>query len=81
MSFECCSFSDLHYQGDQTLSITTTLPPALYQHPLRVCGTLVAASLTLSSSEIVDDNGEGETVVIRPSPNDVEDMITRPPKE
>lgn len=29
MSFECCSFSDLHYQGDQTLSITTTLPPAL----------------------------------------------------
>ncbi|KAH0852392.1 hypothetical protein HID58_094056 [Brassica napus] len=30
MSFECCSFSDLHYQGDQTLSITTTLPPALF---------------------------------------------------
>ncbi|KAG5413463.1 hypothetical protein IGI04_001030 [Brassica rapa subsp. trilocularis] len=38
--------------------------------PLRVCGTLVAASVTLFSCEIVDDNGEGETVVIRPSPND-----------
>ncbi|CAN6827491.1 unnamed protein product [Brassica oleracea] len=23
MSFECCSFSDLHYEGGQTLSITT----------------------------------------------------------
>ncbi|CDY53161.1 BnaC08g47830D [Brassica napus] len=91
MSFECCSFSDLHYQGDQTLSITTTLPPALYQHPLRVCGTLVAARYQSSKQwwPIIhkcitngsNDNGEGETVVIRPSPNDVEDMITRPPKE
>ena len=38
-------------------------------------------SVTLLSCEIVDDNGEGETVVIRPVPNDVEDMITRRPKE
>ncbi|CAN7093527.1 unnamed protein product [Brassica rapa subsp. narinosa] len=73
MSFECCSFSDLHYQGDQTLSITTYSSTSVV--------SWIVFDLTLSSSEIVDDNGEGETVVIRPSPNDVEDMITRPPKE
>ncbi|CAN6856884.1 unnamed protein product [Brassica oleracea var. botrytis] len=73
MSFECCSFSDLHYQGDQTLSITTYSSTSVV--------SWIVFDLTLSSSEIVDDNGEGETVVIRPSPNNVEDMITRPPKE
>ncbi|CAN6921906.1 unnamed protein product [Brassica oleracea] len=73
MSFECCSFSDLHYQGDQTLSITTYSSTSVV--------SWIVFDLTLSSSEIVDDNGEGETVVIRQSPNNVEDMITRPPKE
>ncbi|XP_056857677.1 zinc finger BED domain-containing protein DAYSLEEPER-like [Raphanus sativus] len=28
-----------------------------------------------------DDNGEGETVVIRPGPNDVEEAVTHAPKE
>ena len=37
-------------------------------------------SVTLLSCEIVDDNGEGETVVIRSSPTDVEDVITHPPE-
>ncbi|WZZ50620.1 hypothetical protein YC2023_050727 [Brassica napus] len=72
MSFECCSFSDLHYEGGQTLSITTYSSTSVV--------SWIVFDVTLLSCEIVDDNGEGETVVIRSRPTDVEDVITHPPE-